>query len=366
MTGPSFAPPVDVDIVGLVLAGLAGEADAARRLGLDHGELRSLLADLNLGHAAMIPVAIDDELASYYADLGMNAFDVPLFDSVVDSHRPTHANASTVGFRLSADAVLGAAAMSLGRAPGGLMFHVGRCGSTLLCNLLASVGGWVVLREPEFLNTLLRRLAAERDRAAKDRLGLLIAQSLRSLAHGVRLDAERRERACVVKLSSWNAMIADDLVTTFDATPLVVVTRDPFATVASFLREPPHWHDARSIGGDRMKAARFFAEVWSRTIDAALHLPSQRTLFIDYAELVAEPSTTLVSLCRHLGDRDARPNSKAIAIVMANYSKGPRGERFEAHGRHRPQSLGEAERDLVESITAASRTALRERRSLGS
>lgn len=365
MTGPSFPPPSDVDIVGLVLAGLASEADAAR-LGLDPDDLRSLLADLNLGHAAMVPVAIDDELASYYADIGLNAFDLPLFDSVVESHCTTNANANPVAFRLSADALLGVAAMSLGRAPDGLIFHVGRCGSTLLCNLLASVVGWVALREPEFLNTLLWRFAAENDRASKDRLGMLITQSLRSLAHGVRFDAERRERACVVKLSSWNALVAGDLVTTFDATPLVVVTRDPFATVASFLRDPPYWHDARSLGGDRMKAARFFAEVWSGTIDAALRFPSQRTLFIGYAELVADPSTTLVSLCHHLGDRDARPNSKAIAIVMANYSKGPRGERFEAHGRHRPQSLEEAERDLVESITAASRTALRERRSRGS
>ena len=114
-----------------------------------------------------------------------------------------------------------------------------------------------------------------------------------------------------------------------------------------------------------MKAALFYAQVWSRTIDAALRFPSQRTLFIDYAELVADPSMTLELLCSHLGDRNARPNSKTIAMVMANYSKGTRGERFEAQGRHRPQSLEEAERDLVESITGASRTALHERRSRG-
>jgi hypothetical protein len=364
MSSPPVTPPVDVDIVGtvgLVLAGLAGESDAARRLGLDHGDLQSLLGELDIARAAMIPVAIDDELASHYADLGTNAFDAPLFDDVIEGHRASGAKA--FGFRLPADAVLGAAAMSLGCGPGGLMFHVGRCGSTLLCNLLASAGGWVALREPEFLNKLLRRLAAARDRAGKDRLGVLIAQSLRSLAHGVRLDAERRERACVVKLSSWNAIFADDLVSRFDATPLVVVTRDPCATVASFLRDPPHWHDDRSEGRDRMKAARLFAAVWSRTIDAALRLPSQRTLFIDYAELVVEPSTVLLSLCRHLGDSRTNPNVKAIANVMANYSKGPRRERFEPDGSHRPQGLEEAERELVAAITAASRSALAGRRS---
>ena len=363
MTGSSVDPPFEADLVRLMLAGLTNEAEAARRMGVDQDELRLLLTDLNLGHAAMVPVAIDDELASYYADLGLSAFDVPLFDEVVESYRMTQANANTVRFRLSADAMLCDAAMSLSRTPDGLVFHVGRCGSTLLCNLLVSVGGWVALREPEFLNTLFLRLSLERDRARKERVEVLIAQSLRSLAHGVHLDAERRERACMVKLSSWNAMVAERLVTTFDTTPLVVVTRDPCATVASFLHNPPHWHDCRSEGGSRMKAARLFAEVWSRTIEATLRFPSQRTLFVDYAELVAEPVVTLQSLCRHLGDIRARPDSNAIAVVMANYSKGPYGERYDPNSRHRLKGLDDTERDLVESITAASRAALGDRTS---
>ena len=363
LTASSFAPPPAVDIVGLLLAGLASEEDAAYCLGLNPGDLRLLLRNLSLDHVAMVPVSIDEELAIYYADIGLNAFEVPLFDSVVETHRTTRPKRNTIGLRLPADAVLGAKAMSVDHIPDGLIFHVGRCGSTLLCNLLASAGGWVALREPEFLNTLLRRLAAENDCARKERLSVLVAQCLRSLAHGVRLDAEGRERSCVVKLSSWNAMVADDLVTAFEATPLIFVTRDPCATVASFLRNPPYWHETRSVGGDRLRATQLFAEVWNRIIDAALRFPSHRTLFIDYAELLADPSTTLVSLCRHLGDRYARPNSKAIANVMEHYSKGPRSERFEVHGRHRPHNLETAEREMVESITAARRKALCERRS---
>src|SRR5258708_12626456 len=124
MTGSSAGPPFDADLVRLILAGLASEAEAARRMGLDQDDLRLLLTGLNPGHAAWVPVEIDDELASYYVDLGLSAFDVPLFDDVVEGYRRTRANANTVRFRLSADVMLCVAAMSLARPPDGLLFHV--------------------------------------------------------------------------------------------------------------------------------------------------------------------------------------------------------------------------------------------------
>jgi hypothetical protein len=342
--------------VGLALAGLAHENDAASSLGLNPSELRSLLGELGLAGTAMIPVAMDDDLATYYADLGANAFDSPLFDDLVESHRAFGTNAFV--FRLPADAVLAAATRPAGRGPDGLVFHVGRCGSTLLCNLLASVGRWVALREPEFLNKLLGRLAAEPDRDAKDRLGVLVAQSLRSLAHGVRLDGDAGERGCVVKLSSWNAMLAHEVVARLETTPLIVLTRDPCATVASFLRDPPHWNPELPCPEDRLGSVRFFAEAWLGTIDAMLHLPSERTLFVDYDDLITAPSTVLLSVCRHLGDTRVNANITATENILKVYSKGTRGEQFEPEGRHRPHCLDEAERKLVAAITADSRSAL--------
>jgi hypothetical protein len=344
--------------VGLVLAGLTHENDAARLLRLGPSEFRSLLGELGLARAAMIPVAIDDELAMHYADLGTNAFDSPFFDDAIESHHAIGVSANASAFRLPADAVLGAAARPASRGPDGLIFHVGRCGSTLLCNLLSTIGRWVALREPEFLNSLLGRLAAEPDREAKDRLGMLIAQSLRSLAHGVRLDADAGERGCVVKLSSWNAMLAGEIVARLDRTPLIVVTRDPCATVASFLRDPPHWNPELPSLEDRLGSVRFFAEAWLGTIDAVLRLPAERTLFVDYDDLITAPSTVLLSVCRHLGD--ARPNANLMAMenILKNYSKGSRGERFEPEGRHRPDCLDEAECKLVAAITADSSSAL--------
>jgi len=309
---------------------------------------------------------VDDELNTYYADLGRSAFDAPMFDDVIDNFRGSALPIAAVRFRLPANVVLGAAATSQRSYRGGLIFHVGRCGSTLLCNLLASVRGWVALKEPEFVNALLLRLAAERNPNSKDRLAALVALLLRSLWHGVRFDTDGCERASVVKLSSWNAILADEFVWRLDSIPLVVVTRDPWATVASFLHDPPHWYsppptpsaDRSSAPANRMEAARFFAEAWSRTVEGALRLPARRTLFVNYGELVDDPLSVLVRVCRHLGNGRESPNIESVGKITGQYSKAAREERFEPRDRYHRDALEAEVKDLVTTITASSWSAL--------
>jgi hypothetical protein len=348
------------EVVSLLLAGVINAANASQSLGLSTSQLEYLLGELGLLGAAMVPVEVDGELNTYFVDLGRNAFAAPLFDDVVDSYRRTGASAGAVRFRLSANRILQAATRPPRSCPAGLIFHVGRCGSTLLCNLLASADGWVTLKEPGLLNGLLLRLAAEPDPAAKEQLGTLVALLLRSLAHGVRFDAVGRERACVVKLTSWNAMFSDEFVWRLAPIPLVVVTRDPWATVGSFLANPPYWYDPgstpdamqSSARASREEAARVFAEAWNRTVERALRLPARRTLFVSYTELTKDPVAVLRRVYRHLGHGHERLNTESILGVTAQFSKGATGERFEPHGRHRRDALAQEVRDIVTTITA--------------
>src|SRR5438105_6421450 len=94
------APADAADVVALLFAGFLREADASQRLGLGTGELKSLLDDLGLGGAAMVPVEVDDELNTYYADLGRSAFDAPTFDDVIDNFRGSAMSRATVRLRL--------------------------------------------------------------------------------------------------------------------------------------------------------------------------------------------------------------------------------------------------------------------------
>jgi hypothetical protein len=359
--------PKAAEVVALLLAGLLSEANASQRLGIDSGHLGSLLDELGLVGTAIVPFRIDEKLDTYYVGIGRSSFAPPRFDDMIDQHCRADTPADGPTLRLSADSIVGAAAAAAPTNLSGLIFHVGRCGSTILCNLLVSVGGWVALKEPEFINRLLLRLATERDATERERVGALIALLLRSLAHGVRFDADGRERACVVKLTSWNTILADGFVGRLHPIPLVVVTRDPWATVASSLHELPSWYCSRptqaanrASASETNELASLFAQEWSRNIDAALRLPPQ-TLFVSYAELVDDPAAVLSRVRFHLGDGRENQNVERVGEVMRQYSKAASHERFEPRGRHQRSALDAQTRDLVTTITARSWSELIER-----
>ena len=356
---PAPPSPAGAQDLGLFLAGFFSEADACRRLGLGPDRLERLLREHVLSNAAMAPAEVDDQLDVFYRDIGRMAFDRPLYDDVLrrDGGAP-----GALRFILSADAILDAPSGMPSAEPAGLIFHVGRCGSNLLCNLLAEVPGVVTLREPEFVNTLLLGLGAEADVDRRDRLEALTARLLRSLAHGVRRDAQGRPRCGLVKFSSWNALFAEILAERLPSTSCIVVVREPCETVASYLQEPPYWYDpGRRTAAD---AVRYFAGEWSAVVASALRLPPERTLIVSYPDLVADPAGVREQACRHLGICPAPADALAVEAVMSRYSKSSGPEAFDPAGRRLRPGLDPGSRDLVAAITARSRAALLERISI--
>lgn len=342
--------------LALFLAGFLDEAETCKRLFLESHELGLVLGELGLAGAAMTPVEIGEGLDVTYLDIGRRAFDQPLFDEVVDEARRLRAGPR---LRLAADTILAAAPDRLPEAPAGLIFHVGRCGSNLLCNLLSRIPGVVTLREPELFNGLLRRLGDERDPDRQDRLEALAERLLRSLSHGVRRDAARRRRSPIVKLSSWHALFAEALLRRLPTTPAVVMVREPWASVASYLQEPPYWFDVDRTG--RAEAARYFAGAWSAITASALKLPAERTLIVSYGELTGDPAGVAGRLCRLFGIEAAPPDPGVFGRVMSAYSKSAGSEPFDPAGRHRRKGLDPELRELVTSITAEGWSALQER-----
>ena len=344
--------------IALFLAGYIDRAEACRRLGLDAEELRALLDEHGLSAAAMLPVGIDDTLEVLHRDLGQNPFDRPLFDDVVGEQRASRSARQRLRFSLPADAILKTQPDMPAEVPAGLIFHVGRCGSNLLCNLLALVPGVVILREPELINALCLARGVEKDTERRVRLEELTVKLLRGLAHGVRQDERGQPRRCVVKFSSWNALFAEDLLPRLPPIPLVVVVRAPCETVASYLQEPPYWYRERRGQPDPAEAARYFAGNWSAITDHALRLPPDRTLIVGYRELAADAHDVLERVRRLFGLGPAPVDASAIRAVVQTYAKSAGPEPFDAHGRHRRQALHPDLQDLVSTITARSWSAL--------
>jgi hypothetical protein len=130
-----------------------------------------------------------------------------------------------------ADFLLRFAKNSLSQPPAGFIFHLSRCGSTLISQMLATDPANLVLVEPRPLEALL----ATPEPSSTKKLALISGaiESYQASLIG-------RERRLFVKLGGnthWLPLLTE----LFPKTPWVYVYRDPYEVIASNLREPPDW-----------------------------------------------------------------------------------------------------------------------------
>jgi hypothetical protein len=115
-------------------------------------------------------------------------------------------------------------------APAGIIFHVARCGSTLISQSLKKLDNLAVYAEPQPVNELLA-LPHRWPRAD-------VVAALRTLGSAF---ARHAGGPYVLKLSSWNSLFCDLLVEAFPETNWVLSLRDPVEVGVSLLRVPPGW-----------------------------------------------------------------------------------------------------------------------------
>ena len=210
--------------------------------------------------ARLTPVALNlapDALSVDWGDLGDMRFAEPFFDQTVERWAGGAA-ARLVRTDLATLAALDAAP-SLD--PAALIFHMSRCGSTVVSRLLSRLPGMLVVAEPKPVNTLLL--------AGPDLLGE--ADTARLLRLLVRALGRRRfgdERHYVLKLSSWNVARLDLFRRAFPAAKIVWVQRRPLEVMASLAADPPAWLELRRAPRE---ANRLFAipPAELATLDAA-------------------------------------------------------------------------------------------------
>jgi hypothetical protein len=115
-------------------------------------------------------------------------------------------------------------------APDAFIFHVSRCGSTLLSQLLASLPQCIVMSEPPVIDSLLRLHHDGGDPAASV---ALLRQAI--LALGQRRSDE--ETHFVIKFDCWHIHSLTLLRQAFPGTPCLFVYREPLAVLASHQRQ---------------------------------------------------------------------------------------------------------------------------------
>lgn len=312
--------------------------------------------------ASLVPVAADYRAGRVgLRDLRGSTYREPFFRDTVDQSRRDRPGALDVSVDLE---WLAYAAARWGGTPSGFVFHVGRCGSTLLANMLAAGGAQVVAKEPDVIIDLVAEwLRAD---AAPDRqeIEAAIGSAVRLLTGTL-----GTARGVVVKFAAWNVHIAPAVLAMFPTTQAVFIYRSPLETVASYLHTRPAWFDV--IEAPRAVQARFlpslahvrgdsmltetslFAHAWRSVVEAALAVPRNRLLLVEYAELVRDPARTLRRVLRHWGQAVDEATIARMLSASSAYAKDPLGTTpFDPHGPHRRPPLDEEQTREVEATVA--------------
>jgi hypothetical protein len=211
--------------------------------------------------------------------------------------------------------------------PTGFVFHMSRCGSTLIAQMLSRLSGTIMLSEPQPLDAVLRlrRAGALDDESTMRRLRGLVAALCRP---------HRGEYRSFVKFHAWHVVDVPLIARAFPATPWVFAFREPRAVVLSQQKDPgaeivPLTIDLRIAGIEASAVAsispeEFCARMLAAFCRAALeNAPSGRSHFVDYADLPGAVFRDVLPLFGVSPDADETRRLREIATIDAKGEGSP-------------------------------------------
>ena len=212
-----------------------------------------------------------------------------------------------------------------GIAPHGIIYHVSKCGSTLVSQTLKQLDGTSVYSQPEALNGLLMPPHA----CDPDEL----TRSLRGFGA---LLAQHAAGPYVLKLESWHTLYCRELQRAFPTTPWVFCIRDPIDVAVSIIEDPDPGVWYRRLGSDAnpffdefglpQAAARtqgdYIALFYAKFCAAIRQLAPQTGRIVLYDSMPESIWTTVAPL---FGLKVSAAGLARMQRSTAYYSKDPRG-----------------------------------------
>ena len=233
------------------------------------------------------------------------------------------------------------AAQAPSRLPAGVIFHVSRCGSTLLTNVLRTGAQVWILSEATPLGRLFFQEAMDRiggpasgrEEARKSVLNSFVSLHAESSAGD--------PRRVVIKCHALNIMDIQFVRSLWPTVPFIVVIRDPIEVIASNLDGPAGWVD---VGRRSVLAAQRFG--WTDRIDpettiqeccarglGSFYAMAESAIggdckIIDYSQLTF---TNIRKIADGFGIDMPKSETPQVVSAFAKYAKDPTGAtRFES------------------------------------
>ena len=238
----------------------------------------------------------------------------------------------------------------------GLIFHMSRCGSTLVAQMLGSLPGSIAVSEPSPLDTLIQLGA--RGQVPPDRVGQMIAALTRD-----RSDTPAGHR--FIKLDSWHILALPMLHALYPDTPWLFLHRDPVEVLVS-QAQMPGVHavpgliplDAFGIAVDPARPHdEYLAWLLGLFCQAALDgLEQGGGIAIDYRDL---PGAVRSRILPHFGIAPSAEDAAALDKAGQRDAKAP-DSAFASDTRAKQDAASCELRAIAERTIAPAQTRLRQ------
>jgi hypothetical protein len=188
--------------------------------------------------------------------------------------------------------------------PRGFIFHLSRCGSTLLAQMLAALPHTVVVSEPPPVDQVLGAESRDGRVTRAQRLSWF-----RGMVHALGQPRTGEERHTFIKLDCWHVLELPLIHEAFPDVPWIFLYRDPVEILVSHRRQRgtqmiPGIVDPRTFGLETMEiTGRSFDEYGARVLAsiagaAVTHAGLGRGRLVNFTQL---PATLWTELGTHFG-----------------------------------------------------------------
>jgi hypothetical protein len=315
----------------------------------------------------MIPIAAHLDGATpaiEWLDLGDTDFSAPFFTQTIARYVKDNPNAART--RTALDGLSQVARDHHSIPPTGFIFHMSKCGSTLVSRMLAALPDNLVLSEPDPINDVLGPAWNTVDAGAKKEMTALLIAALGR----PRRPAQTRY---FIKFSSWNALFLPLAVGAHKALPKLFIYRDPVEVMVSVLKDPPGWMDLK---GDpvaagfltgyaprmiaQMSAEEYCARILARFLKSVLVRLDSTWMLLNYREL---PGAMASRVMPFFGLSVSPVAIEAMRALETVHAKDPTGTRsFSGDSAAKQSAASTAIKDAAEQWLAEPFQRLEEKR----
>jgi hypothetical protein len=239
---------------------------------------------------------------------------------------------------------------SPGLAPCGFIFHMSRCGSTLISQMLAALPESLVISEALPLDVLAR----SRRIPAEDK-----AQWLRSMVGALGQRRSGEETRYFIKFDSSTIVALPFVRQVFPETPWVFVYRDPAEVIVSQLREPAASMtpgmitDCPMLDAPAQELAEMAPEEYAARVLASICASAARDfteqgggMLVNYSQF---PGIVETDIARHFGLSFTEADLRALRRTSGLHAKHPR-RKFQADGESKRREVSDSVRDAARLV----------------